>query len=1159
MTKPMVERYEQILAQDPTSTVFVELAKALIERGEHQRAIEVCKHGLMHHKTSVVGRVLWGKALINLGRPAEAMEQFDQAIAIDRENPHAYNLIGEVLLHKGLYRSALPLLKKAVALQPNDGRVRQWLEQTQRALSGGPAPVLTELTAVDPVDPSAMMTDPGHGPASSRPAVSAIEPSLVPTEVNIAAYVPGQDERDRARNGRSRTPVEPPTAENPVPPSSHAKPPPPPVDDEPADPFDAVAARSTAQPETVGGLTATFDSLKQEPISEQTIIPSKELFEDGEVQQIRRPKDELLSDVPATSTETHVSPPPVLKPAAPSRASGGGLLDDIPDMVEPPVQVEVPKVEISPQATEAIAKEYERELRAKLLAQKAQQTFLQRHGGKVTLMAIIGAAAAGFAGFYAWTLHKNRGQDVKDALAKARKLILEDTQESYLEAIATLERAIDMAGDSDEAWARMAYAHAVLYAEHSGEQLHKEKALSARARPNVQVRFRELDAAVQYLIDSREQKESVRNSAQEKLLEQSLDKPEVHELAGRLLLARKKPEQAIKRLQRAIELNPTHVRALVALGNYYLENRDYEQALKLFSGAASTLSPKHPLRAIGAAESRLELSRELDVALEEVNALPTQLPHELLSRRQLALGRLLSANGRHDEALKTLEEGAAAFPALGYAFNMALGEASRNAGDMASAEAAYVRALELDQKSEEAREGLARALIARDREREALSRLGLEPSRRLSLLRGVAYARLGEWKRARAELAKTQLDGKFPAEAVITLALADAAEGQADRATEVLEKALASSKKAKADVRVALGRIYWQQGQLEKARKQLEEAAKDPLEYEGACSLGRLLLQLGLPDVALEPLEKAVARNRSHNEALAALAQVQLTLGKVEDAVKTAQLHVADNPGSADAQKNLALALVRAGRFKDAEAPSARAVRLAPSDARAFRVRAQALFGKGDAKGAFSALERANKLDPKDADTFCEIGHAFVRVGRGEMALAAFEAARREDPKSACGQAGVHAAKLPAGAKGASKELASLAATAVRHWDRAFALATLARAHLASGHLKEARKAAEDAVKLAPAMGHAHWALGLVAAKQKDDGAAKDALSRAVELEPAHGPIRLAYADLLAKSEVDLERAASEYEAFLRIGGADADVQRVKRKLPDLKKRLAQR
>src|SRR5512147_693997 len=158
MSKSLLERYEQILSQDPTSSVFVELAKALLEKGDPERAIAICQQGLEHHPTSVVGRVLWGKALIHLGRPAEAMEQFDRAVAIDKDNPHAYNLIGEVLLRKGLYRSALPLLRRAVALQPEDGRVRQWLEQTQRALAGGPAPELSESPLIDTVqdvEPSA--------------------------------------------------------------------------------------------------------------------------------------------------------------------------------------------------------------------------------------------------------------------------------------------------------------------------------------------------------------------------------------------------------------------------------------------------------------------------------------------------------------------------------------------------------------------------------------------------------------------------------------------------------------------------------------------------------------------------------------------------------------------------------------------------------------------------------------------------------------------------------------------------------------------------------------------------------------------------------------------------------------------------------------------
>jgi tetratricopeptide (TPR) repeat protein len=177
MSKSMVEKYEQMLAEDPTSTVFVELARAYLERGDSAQAIGICERGISHHPSSVVGHVLWGQALINVGKAAEAMRQFDQATGIDKENPHAYNLIGETLLRKGLFRSALPILRKAAALQPNDGRIAQWLDQAKAALAGGPAPVLYDETTVTMALPESLAplprppAPPPHGPerAGSQP------------------------------------------------------------------------------------------------------------------------------------------------------------------------------------------------------------------------------------------------------------------------------------------------------------------------------------------------------------------------------------------------------------------------------------------------------------------------------------------------------------------------------------------------------------------------------------------------------------------------------------------------------------------------------------------------------------------------------------------------------------------------------------------------------------------------------------------------------------------------------------------------------------------------------------------------------------------------------------------------------------------------------
>ena len=121
-------------------------------------------------------------------------------------------------------------------------------------------------------------------------------------------------------------------------------------------------------------------------------------------------------------------------------------------------------------------------------------------------------------------------------------------------------------------------------------------------------------------------------------------------------------------------------------------------------------------------------------------------------------------------------------------------------------------------------------------------------ARKVALMRGIAYFRLNDLKKARVELSSTQVNGKFPAEAAVYLALTDAAEdGGNEKAVETLEKFAATLRKNKSTVQVALARVYMQKGALDKARTQLEEAAKDPQDYEGNALLGELLLKAGVP------------------------------------------------------------------------------------------------------------------------------------------------------------------------------------------------------------------------------------------------------------------------------------------------------------------------
>ncbi len=1232
MSKSMVEKYEQLLAQDPTSTVFVELARAYLDRGDNEKAIETCQRGVALHPNSVTARVLWGKALINVGRAAEAMKQFDLATSVEKDNPHAYNLIGEALLRKGLFRSALPILRKAAALQPNDGRIAQWLEQTRAALAGGPAPVLYDATSVDTraLEASAPAAAPLE--VETAPAAPAVVPAVPVAPAGAAAAAPPPAPDTTAENELPRSaptaPADPdvfasflsPTREETqeqatvlmnaytpglvVPPLTERPAPPVPTTEipavegratleipasgasnsdlpiisatvEPPDPFAALTPAAESN-ETMRGLTSTFDALSDgaspevpRPVSAPSRAPSRAPSEPAVVVADGGLLDDVVSSQSVVPTAEFPLPAGVAPPRpseiaarpAPARApapSGGGLLADIPDEVLEPVSSlgEAPRVELNTQATEAIAREYERELREKLEAKKQKKTFLQRYGLVVALVSVVAVVAGGFGGSYWLTQRRNHGDTLDSAIAKGLTGIGADTREQYQLALKSLDQALSMDDSNVSAQAYRAYAHAMLFAEHGRDPKDREAAL-ASLTGRVRTALPEFALVVDYLVAD----EASLNAARQQLLGSVLDKSLVHAHAGRVLMADKKFDPALEQLKKAVELDPRQTLALVALGNYYLNFEDWESALDMFA-RAEPLSKFHPERVLGQAQARLELSRELPEALGDLEALPTNaaVPERLKGRHALLLGRAQSANSKHEEALKTLTDGLAAnAKTQAFAYQMALGQAHRNAGQMAAGQKAYEEALKLNPKSEEAKEGLGRTLLARSREKELLERIKDEPNlRRVALVRGIAWSRLGDQKKVREELARTQVGGKYPAEAAVYLALADAAEEQGDKAVELLEKLAATRKRA--TVQVALARVYMQKNQLDKAKAQLEEAAKDPLDYEGNALLGQLLLDAGVPlDLALEPLQRAVERNGSHAPSRHLLTRTLLALGRTADAIKQVEAWTLDNPALEQAWRDAALVYLEAGRLKEAEAAITK-VPTTSEDVEGWRTRARVLFARGNAQ-AFQALERGNKLDPKDAETFCEIGNAFVRQGASDTAPKAFEAALRENPKASCALAGplhVRPVAKTAGKVQPADLLTQLIAKAPTAWDRAYLQATLARVKLEERDPTAAQAAAEEATASAPGSAYGWFALGEVMRRGHDDDKARDAYSKAAELDASWSAVHLMLADLLFKQGGDaLPRALTEYELVSRIDQNELEATRARKNATALRKQLA--
>ncbi|WP_224368706.1 tetratricopeptide repeat protein [Hyalangium versicolor] len=1250
MAKSIVERYEQLLLQDPTSAVFVELAKVLLEKGEHARAIEVCQQGLSHHPQSVIGRVLWGKALLHLGKPAQAMEQFDQAIAVDKENPHAYNLIGEVLVQRGLFRSALPILRKASALQPNDGRVKLWLDQTQQALSGGPAPVLADLPGITANELAPKPLEEEQPVAKAAPAAAKAakaEPAAkaAPAAAKAAPPAPPPEAENDEEPEQAAAPPPPPPAESeglppeeddmggdditrqinifqlqsapgPAPARSEAQarpegltpegkvkvymfpprrgaPPPPPEEEELADTPPPHGGRRAEREEDETPVTMQ-EAPEERAESSGGLLPDVEApagrgllpdldgadsddQDDGEQELPPEPETQveapaakrkgssgggLLGDLPLPEEEDELAAVPAAARVSDTARSGKAgrsrgsksaakraLLDDIPEAVEPRAAA-APRADTSQVDAEAAAAAYEKELREKIAKSAANPSFFARYGLRIAVSAVVLVVLGVGLGVYRFRRAQQGGQTLAEVLERVERAVSQDTRDSLHDAVGLLDRAQEMDDGSSRVWALVAYTHGLLYADHGGLTEERQMALTALEHPGVRAEFQGLSLSTDVLVAD----EKARPTAHRALLESPVsDSSELHTLAGSLLLADKKPEKALEHFKRALEISSRNVRALVAIGQYYQDFEDYAGALRVYT-TATEISPKHPVARIGRAESQLSLGQDLGEALKDVQELngDTTLSDELKARQQLVQGRLLTELGRYNEALQLLEAGTKGL--LAFEAQLALGDASRASGNLPKAQQAYEAALTLQPKSEAAREGLGRTLLDRDRIKDALDKLAGSEGRRVSLVRAAAYMRQADWKRAKQELEKTRVNNRLVPEAAAYMAVADIQDGTGgDQTRAFLEKAVNDSKQPRPELRLALGRVYWAQSTLDKAQDQFEQAMKDSRDYEIPCALGRLLIARGLPDVGIKLLSQAVERNSFHGEARDALGRALLTMGRTEEGFKQFEEWKKESPDNPDMQKGYAFALLRMGQRQQA-AELIRTAKLSPNDSVGQRMKAVILYSVGDSKGGIAALQAAAKTP--NPENFCEMAQVFLRQEKKEEAAGAFEKVRTDWPDAPCGLIGEHYVYPEEGGKAAAESLKGVASRASAIWDKAFAQATMARVLLSANNVKAARAAAEEAVKLDPFNGRTQLVLGLVAVRERQVEPAIAALSKAVEYDPANGMAHLALADVLVRKQEELARAVQEYETFLKIAGSAEEAKRVKKALPNLKKRV---
>ncbi len=789
------------------------------------------------------------------------------------------------------------------------------------------------------------------------------------------------------------------------------------------------------------------------------------------------------------------------------------------------------------------------------------RSFFARHRAAFGVFAflILGAGAAG--GAYWFKTIRFNGETFESAFAKGQVALLLDTKDRYEEGIQYLETAQKIERNALGPPALIAYAHAMLFADYGKSPTQRDAARSAMSD-----KVRTESPAYALVVDSLIAPEDQQLRRREALLASALDDSVLQAHAGRVLLEEKKFEKALARLKKSIAQEPRQVIALVALSDYYMAFEDVKNAESLYAKALE-ISKLNAGAIMGQTEALLALGTDYPTALSGMEALYSRgaIPVSEKGRAALLYGEALAANRRTDEAAKVLNDALRTEgPAMAPKLKLALAEGYLLAGKMAEAREAVEAAVALDPKNPEALEALGRILIASGRERDVISQVkGGKGMRGVSLVRGIAYARIGDLVRAREELFKTEVDGKFPAEAVIYLALSDASNpSKVEKAIETLEALEKSGTKQTSQVQLALARIYLSKSRVDKARSLLEEAAKDPKDYEANALLGQLLLEaVGQPEAALKPLKLAVNRNESNAAAQHAYVRTLLALGNTDDAVKAAEAWSSASPKLEVARRDFALALLHAGKIKEAAAEIEK-VPGKSEEAETWRIKAQVEFANGNAT-AIPSLQRAASLDTQDAATYCAIGFAYARVGSYAQAPAAFKRAAEINPQLPCGQAGpLHVfpnAKAESARQSPRDLLTALSAKSNDAWERAFLMATHSRVLLAERDLSGARQLAEGAISAASASPYGYFALGEVSAREKDDAKALEAFAKAVEFDKSWLGARLAFADELAKGDdAAKSQAIEEYEVVARGDQNPAEASRAKKAIASLQKKLGQ-
>jgi tetratricopeptide (TPR) repeat protein len=351
--------------------------------------------------------------------------------------------------------------------------------------------------------------------------------------------------------------------------------------------------------------------------------------------------------------------------------------------------------------------------------------------------------------------------------------------------------------------------------------------------------------------------------------------------------------------------------------------------------------------------------------------------------------------------------------------------------------------------------------------------------------------------------------------------------------------AAAAAAPARSPFRIQLAQFHLQVGEIAAAKKVLEETIKNAPDYIPArMLLAKVLASEKNYDDAIAHMDKVLALDGTHPEALLLSAQLRLAKGEKEKAIITLETATRVYPNAPQAHLSLGSAYLANGEIGKATVSLSQAVALAPDLPAAVIALAELNVRQSNFIPAIVALQQLLKKNPAIAEAQLLLATAFRLQGNLTEALAAYRQLAVVDPKNFPAHLFAGAILMQQGklaeartALGKAVELAPDDLTAVDQ------LITL---DLMEKKAPDALRRVNDLVARSPKDGRLQILLARVLSAQADFSGAEAALRKAIELQPDSLDPYLSLVQLLVstkqqdKALTDLKQAVAKNPKDIR-------------------------